>query len=94
MPLTVFDPTDGPPVVAFAPAPRPASLAGRSVGLLDNAKTKSDRLLLALQALLRQEAGVTEFVLLRKPSAYRPAPDDQMEELVRRTHAVVTGIGD
>ena len=94
MSLTMFDPTDGPPVRTFAPAARPASLAGTTVGILDNGKTKSDRLLLALEGLLRQQHGVADFVVVRKPSAFRPAPDALLDDLVRRTHAVITGIGD
>lgn len=94
MPFTVFDPTDGPSAKAFAPAPRLTSLTGKTVGILDNGKAKSDRLLQALQALLGQEARVADFVIVRKPSAFRPAPDDQLDDLARRTHAVVTGIGD
>ena len=94
MSLTLFDPTDGPQVKTFAPAARPTSLAGRTVGILDNSKPKSDRLLLALEGLLRRQHGVADFVVVRKPSAYRPAPDALLDDLVRRTHAVITGVGD
>jgi hypothetical protein len=94
MGFTIFDPTDGPPAKAFALARRLSSLTGKTVGILDNGKAKSDRLLQEVQALLRQEAGVADFVVVRKPSAFRPAPDDQLDDLARRTHAVVTGIGD
>ena len=48
----------------------------------------------ALQELLRTEAGVAEFVVFRKPSASRPAPEEQLDELTRRVDAVVAGIGD
>jgi len=94
MSFTVFDPTDGPAAKTFTPAKRLATLTGKTLGILDNGKAKSNRLLLEVQALLRQEAGVTDFVVVRKPSAYRPAPDDQLDDLARRTHAVITGIGD
>jgi hypothetical protein len=94
MSFTVFDPTDGPVAKVFAPAVRPASLAGKVIGILDNGKTKSDLLLREVEALLRSEADVADVVLIRKPSAYRPAPDEQLDELARRADAVVTGIGD
>ncbi len=94
MSFPVFDPTDGPVAQAFTPAPRPASLAGRVVGILDNGKPKSDLLLREVQELLRSEAGVADFVVVRKASAYRPAPEVELDELARRVHAVVTGIGD
>lgn len=94
MGFTVFDPTDGPVAKAFAPAPRPASLTGKVIGILDNGKTKSDILLHEIQNLLRSEAGVADVVTIRKPSAYRPAPDEQLDDLARRVDAVVAGIGD
>jgi hypothetical protein len=94
MGFTVFDPTDGPVVKAFTPAPRLASLAGKVIGILDNGKPKSDVLLREVQDRLRSETGVAEVVMLRKGSAYRPAPEEQLDDLARRVHAVVAGIGD
>ncbi|MEK7204809.1 MAG: hypothetical protein AAB254_04805 [candidate division NC10 bacterium] len=94
MSFTVFDPTDGPIVKAFAPAHRLTSLAGKVVGILDNGKHKSDVLLREVQELLRSEAGVKDFVVVRKASAYRPAPPEQLDDLARRVDAVVAGIGD
>ena len=94
MSFTVFDPTDGPVVKAFAPAPRLTSLAGKVVGILDNGKHKSDVLLREVQELLRSEAGIKDFVVVQKASAYRPAPAEQLDDLARRVDAVVAGIGD
>lgn len=94
MSFTVFDPTDGPVVKAFGPAPRLTSLAGKVVGILNNGKRKSDVLLREVQELLRSEAGVEDFVVVRKASAYRPAPEEQLDDLARRVDAVVAGIGD
>jgi hypothetical protein len=36
-----FDPTDGPMAKVFTPAPRPAGLEGKVIGILDNGKAKS-----------------------------------------------------
>jgi hypothetical protein len=94
MSFTVYDPTDAPMAKPFAPAPRPASLAGKVIGILDNGKAKSDLLLREIQSLLRSEANVADVVIVRKPSAYRPAPDEQLDDLARRAHAVIAGIGD
>ena len=94
MSFTVFDPTDEPVGTLFTRADRPPSLKGVVIGILDNGKPKSDMLLRELDALLRAEAGVSDVVMVRKPSAFRPAPDDQLDDLARRTDAVVTGIGD
>jgi hypothetical protein len=94
MSFPVFDPTEGPTVKAFTPAPRPVSLAGKIIGILDNGKLRSDVLLREVQELLRSQAGVADFVVARKASAYRPAPDEQLDDLAQRTDAVVAGIGD
>ncbi|MGE5850471.1 MAG: hypothetical protein ACM362_10120 [Candidatus Methylomirabilota bacterium] len=94
MSFTVFDPTDGPVIKVFTPARRPPSLAGKVIGILDNGKHKSDVLLREVQELLRVEAGVKDFVVVRKTSAYRPAPEAQLDDLARRVDAVVAGIGD
>ncbi len=94
MSFTVFDPTEGPTAKPFTPAPRLVTLAGKVIGILDNGKPRSDVLLREVQELLRSEAGVSEFVVVRKASAYRPAPDEQLDDLARRTAAVIAGIGD
>ncbi|MBI3085087.1 MAG: hypothetical protein HYY88_05075 [candidate division NC10 bacterium] len=94
MSFTIFDPTDGPAVKAFAPAARLASLAGKVIGIIDSSKPKSDLFLREVQELLRSETGAAGFVVIRKPSASRPAPDEQLEDLARRVDAVVAGIGD
>ena len=94
MSITIFDPTEGPTAKPFVAAPRPDRLGGLVVGILDNGKAKSDLLLRGIQELLRSEAGVADFVVLRKPSAYRPAPDEQLDDLAHRTQAVIAGIGD
>jgi len=94
MSFTVFDPTDGPTAMAFTPAPRPPSLEGKVIGILDNGKVRSDVLLREVQELLRSEAGVADFIVVRKSSAYRPAPDQQLDDLARRAQVVIAGIGD
>jgi hypothetical protein len=75
-------------------APRPATLTGKVVGLLDNGKAKSDILLGEVADMLRTQATVTEVVTIRKPSPYRPASDEQLDELARRVDVVIAGIGD
>ena len=94
MSFSVFDPTEGPAPKAFTPAPRPLSLEGKVIGILDNGKLRSDVLLREVQELLRNEAGIADFVVVRKASAYRPAPDEELNDLARRADAVVAGIGD
>jgi len=37
---------------------------------------------------------VADVVMVRKPSAGRPAPDEQLDDLARRADVVVAGVGD
>ena len=94
MSFPVFDPTEGPIAKAFTLAPRAKSLAGKVVGVLDNGKANSELLLREIGTLLQTEAGVADIVLMHKESAYRPAPDEQLDALAGRVDAVVAGIGD
>ena len=77
--------------VAFAP--RPASLAGERVALLDIAKPKGREFLDRVEELLRRDHGVTEVVRLVKPTFTRPAPPDVLSE-AQRCGAVLVALAD
>jgi hypothetical protein len=57
------------------------SLAGRTVGLLDNSKIKVKEILDYAEELLRTQHGVTNVVRLKKPDASRPAPAEVFAQL-------------
>lgn len=65
------------------PAPRPPTLDGASVALLDIGKPRSEQFLDRLEALLRERHRIAGAVRLRKPSHARPAPDEVIEEAGR-----------
>ncbi|HWP35704.1 MAG TPA: hypothetical protein VNM66_08915 [Thermodesulfobacteriota bacterium] len=90
----IYDPTVEPEGEAFAPAPRPASLAGRRVVLLDNGKANAGRLLELVGERLAARTGAAVVRLVRKGSAYRPATEAELEEAAREADLVVAGIGD
>jgi hypothetical protein len=92
--LIIFDPTVEPVSEGFALAPRPVQLEGKIVGLLDNGKHQSDKLLEKVGTLLTKEYGVRKLILVKKPSAYRPAPVEQLEELMKECQMAIAGIGD
>jgi hypothetical protein len=94
MSFPVFDPTEGTAATSFTVAPRPGSLAGASLALLDNGKPNSDRFLAALGPLLAEALGGADFFVLRKPASGGPAPAALLDDLARRARAVVTGVGD
>jgi hypothetical protein len=93
MPITVVNPTSQSEPEALRLAPPLLSLDGCLVGLLDNGKANSDRLLGRIEAILRERHGVREFVLRRKPDFSRPAPAALLREL-SACDAIITAIGD
>ncbi len=93
MVLQVLDPTNemAPPV--GKPAPRLASLAGKTVGVISNGKEGTTGFFAHLDRMLREELGVAEVIRRVKSNYSAPADPDIVDEL-RRWQAVVTGIGD
>lgn len=64
------------------------------IGLLDNHKHNSDKVLDRLQQRLTDQFGSVRFVRAKKPEAGKPAPKKVLEDLAAECHAVVNGIGD
>jgi hypothetical protein len=93
MVLQVLDPTNetAPPVGKRAP--RPASLAGKTVGFISNGKEGTTGFFAHLDRMLREDLGVAEVIRRVKSNYSAPADPDLVDEL-RRWQAVVTGIGD
>jgi hypothetical protein len=75
-------------------APRPASLDGRTVTLLDISKAKGDHLLDRVEELLRERTQVKAVVRRKKPTFARPAPDALRREIVGATDVLVEGLAD
>lgn len=89
---TVLDPTG-----ELAPAtrerlPRPASLAGKTVGLLDISKARGDVFLDRLAERLA-ERGIT-VERYRKPTFAKPAPVDLRHEISTRCEVVIEALAD
>jgi hypothetical protein len=77
----------------LTPAPRLTSLAGKSIGFLDNSKEKADIFLAALATLLGQRFPLVHIVPRRKPSYSRVAPRPLIEELGKTCDGVITAMG-
>jgi hypothetical protein len=88
-----LDPTDS-VAVPRRTAPRPASLDGKVVTLLDISKAKGDHLLDRLEELLRERTGVTTIVRKKKPTFARPAPDPLRQELIGATDVIIEALAD
>ena len=75
-------------------APRPSSLDGKVVTLLDISKAKGDHLLDRIEALLRERARPRAIVRKKKPTFARPAPDALRQEIVSGTDVLVEALAD
>ncbi len=90
--LIILDPTLEVESVRVEPASRTGEI--RVLGLLDNGKPNSDRLLHKVAEKLHKQHPDLQIRSYRKPSAYRPAPGALLEEVVAECDSVLVGIGD
>ena len=93
MAICVRDPTSEEAVATSHRAPRLSSLAGRTVGLLNNGKPRVHELLNDLEILLRTEHGMAEVLRCTKPDASRPMPPEMLAAM-HACDAVIVGVGD
>jgi len=92
--MEILDPTTDAAAQSIAYAPRPASLEGKRVGLIENTKFNSDRLLAKIGDILKAEHGAAETRIWRKHNSSVPAHQEIIEELKRTCDVMVAGIGD
>lgn len=93
---TILDPTggQGSAGAGVALAPRPASLRGATIGLLENTKQNAAQFLDDLGELLVAEHGVERLVRRTKTAFALPVPQDLLKELAAECDVLITGIGD
>lgn len=91
--MRVLDPTNETAPPLGEPAPRSASLAGKTIGFISNGKEGTKGFFAHLDRMLREQFGVADVVLRVKSNFSAPADRDIVDEIAR-WHAVVTGIGD
>jgi hypothetical protein len=92
--IRVFDPTTTPKEQALRYAPRPTTLQGKKVGLVENTKYNSDKLLLKIGKILEDEYGVTGVLLRRKRNAGVPAHEEIINDIKAECDVVIAGVGD
>jgi hypothetical protein len=90
--VKVLDPTSERQPAVRAAAPRPASLEGLTIGLLDISKARGDVFLDRLEELLR-ERGLTT-ARFAKPTFTKPAPVDLRHEIATRCDVVIEALAD
>ena len=88
----LLDPTAETAPAARPRAPRPASLEGLTVGVLDISKPRGDVFLDRLAELLAGRGVIVR--RYSKPTYTRPAPDQLGQQLARECDLVVEGLAD
>jgi len=91
--IRVLDPTNELKASGIAAAPRPISLAGKTVGFISNGKEGTKGFFAHVDRMMREELGVAE-VVWRTKSNYSAPADAHIVAEISRWHAVVTGVGD
>lgn len=94
MSLEIFDPTVTSVEEKIFFAPRPQSLTGLKVGLVDNTKHNSDVILLKIAERLKQKFEIEMVRLHRKKSASDYVTEEAIDELKKKSDFVIAGIGD
>jgi hypothetical protein len=94
MSLQIYDPTTGASGRKVSFVPRPKSLAGLRIGLVDNTKHNSDQLLLRIAALLESKHGAKAHIIRKKKSAGAAPHAEIVEEYKANCDVVVAGVGD
>jgi hypothetical protein len=94
MSIQIYDPTTEVGTRRIGYAPRPKSLEGLRIGLVDNTKHNSDELLLRIAGILEREHGAKTHMIRRKKSAGAAPHPEIIEELKANCDVIVAGIGD
>ena len=90
----VLDPTVEALQQPLTYVPRPDSLKGKRIGLVENTKFNSDQLLVRIGEILKSEYGAAEYTMWRKHNSSVPAHQEILDEARRKADCVVAGIGD
>ena len=92
--IELLDPTVDAAKQPIAYVDRPGSLQGKRIGLIENTKYNSDKLLLRIGEILKSEYGASETRMFRKHNASVPAHEEIIREIQKTCDAIVAGVGD
>ena len=73
---------------------RPGDLNGKTLGLLENHKANSDKVLHELGQMLKAKYDIKDIVYLSKHSASLPTKPNTVQEILDQVDVLITGIGD
>jgi len=92
MTITLLDPTAERRAAARPSAPRPATLAGRVVGLLDISKPRGNVFLDRCAELITARGATVK--RYAKPTFTKPAPPDLRRRIAQECEAVIEALAD
>jgi hypothetical protein len=92
--IELLDPTTEAVKQPIAYVPRPRSLEGKRVALIENTKFNSDRLLQKIGDLLVREYGAASTRMWRKRNSSVPAHEEIVAEVRKTCDVMVAGVGD
>ena len=90
--MKLWSPFSGGPAKIARLAPRKSSLAGLTIGVLDNGKPNAGALMHRVAELLAARTGAARVRGWSKPSAARPA--EILDDIAKEAHVVLTGSAD
>ncbi len=91
-PFVVLDPTLEVEAAKVERAPRVAEV--KRIGLLDNGKPNSEKVLQMVAAKVAEAYPGVLVTYYRKPGAYRPAPSALLDQVAAENDVALVGIGD
>ena len=91
-PFVVLDPTLEVEAAKVERAPRVAEV--KRIGLLDNGKPNSEKVLQMVAAKVAEAYPEVQVTYYRKPGAYRPAPSALLDQVAVENDVALVGIGD
>lgn len=94
MSIRVLNPTFEEAATVTNAAGKLSTLAGRTVGLLDNGKINVNKILDYTEEILKMQHGVKAVVRFRKPDASRPAPADVFTAVAKECDVFISAVGD
>ena len=91
---TLFDPTGSSQATMISYAPRPATLEGLRLGLVENTKHNSESILHKLAERLDERYRIKVTHLNHKRSSSHSVDEEAINQLRRKADFVVAGVGD
>jgi hypothetical protein len=92
--MEILDPTVEAVTQPIAYVDRPGTLKGKRIGLIENTKYNSDKLLIRIGEILKSDYGASETRMFRKHNSSVPAHEEIIQEVRKTCDVIVAGVGD